>query len=318
MTARINPRGAVMVITGGARGIGRALCEEAHQRGAQIVAVDCDSAGLDALADQLPDRVTVHDVDVTNAAAMPAVVKATMASHGRIDVVVANAGIERIEPMAQMSSSDFERVLEVNLLGVYRTLKPCIEPIVHAGGHLTAVSSLSALLPFPYGGAYGASKSAVDMLMRVLRMELMGTGATAGAAYFGFVMSDMGHRVTEHPGVSRLSRYLPKRLLGLAPYLTEEDVARRFMNGIERRRACVYAPAGVRVAHVLRGVLAPLDDVLGRYVMRLPETTRDLFGSAVSPESPDEKTAGRSSAVVKASQQKSDDEHDRAPASRPR
>lgn len=170
------------------------------------------------------------------------------------------------------------------MLGVYRTLQPCLAPIIASGGHLVAVSSLAALLPFPYGAAYAASKSAVDMLMRILRLELLDSGATAGAAYFGFVMSDMGQRVTSHPGVETLSGRLPARLLGMAPYLPVHEVARRFMDGIERRRARVYAPWSVRVPHVLRGVLAPFDDFLGRRVMRLPALTRKLFGSVDSAE----------------------------------
>ena len=114
--------------------------------------------------------------------------------------------------------------------------------------------------------------------MRILRYELLDSGATAGAAYFGFVLSDMGQRVTEHPGVETLSGRLPTHLLGMAPYLPVDDVARRFMDGLERRRARIYAPWSVRVPHFLRGVLVPLDDFLGRHVMRLPELTRSLFG----------------------------------------
>lgn len=279
MAQPIRLRDSVVLITGGGDGIGRALCLVALNRGARVVAVDRDADALAALCEQVTgDALVTHVADVVDATAMQAIVEQTMRDLGRIDVAVANAGIERIGPVTDMAPADFEQVIEVNVLGVYRTLQPCLAPVMASGGHVVAVSSLAALLPFPYGAAYAASKSAVDMLMRILRLELLDSGATAGAAYFGFVLSDMGKRVTTHPGVESLSGRLPTHLLGMAPFLPVDEVARRFADGIEQRRARIFAPWSVRVPFVLRGVLAPLDDLLGRHVMKLPALTRSLFG----------------------------------------
>lgn len=280
MTRPLQLRDAVVLITGGGDGIGRALARVALNRGARVVAVDCNADALAEFAQSAgSDRLETHAADVVDAQAMRGIVARTLDAHGRIDVAVANAGIERIGPVTHMPAEEFEQVIEVNVLGVYRTIQPCLAPVIASGGHVVAVSSLAALLPFPYGAAYAASKSAVDMLMRILRFELLDSGATAGAAYFGFVLSDMGQRVTTHPGVETLSARLPTHLLGMAPYLPVEEVARRFMDGIEQRRARIYAPWSVRVPHFLRGILVPLDDFLGRHVMRLPEVTRSLFGA---------------------------------------
>ncbi len=280
MTRALDPRGAVILVTGGGDGIGRALCLEALRRGATVVAIDHNPDQLAQLARERPDQpLSTYAADVTDAAAMREVVEQATAQHGRLDVVVANAGVERIAPVAQMTAEDFEHVINVNVLGVYRSIKPCLEPIMASGGHVVAVSSLAALMPFPYGAAYAASKAAVDMLMRILRLELLDSGATAGAAYFGFVLSGMGERVTTHPAVETLSQRLPAHLLGLAPHISVEEVAVRFMDGIERRRARIYAPWSVRVPHFLRGSMVAFDDLLGRHVMRLPALTRSLFGA---------------------------------------
>ena len=284
MPERLSIRNAVVLVTGAGQGIGYALCSAALARGAFVVALDLEVAGLETLAGTpAGKRLRVHRVDVLDSAAVNAAVAATLDEFDRLDIAVANAGIERIAPVQSMSPDDFEAVINVNVLGVYRTIQPCLAPVIESGGHVVAVSSLAALLPFPYGAAYAASKAAVDMLMRILRFELLDSGATAGAAYFGFVLSDMGQRVTSHPGVESLSRRLPTHLIGMAPHLPVEEVATTFLNGIERRRARIYAPWSVRVPHVLRGVLVPLDDFLGRHVMRLPELTRRLFGHEQEP-----------------------------------
>jgi NAD(P)-dependent dehydrogenase (short-subunit alcohol dehydrogenase family) len=280
MTSPLDLADAVILVTGGADGIGRALCLLALGRGATVIAVDTNADALTTLAREAQtNRLVTHNADVVDAQSMQGIVDETLASIGKLTVVVANAGIERIGPVHQMPPSDFEKIIEVNVLGVYRTLKPCIEPIIDSGGHMVAISSLAALLPFPFGAAYAASKSAVDMLMRVLRLELLDSGATAGAAYFGFVMTEMGQHVTSHPGVAELSKRLPKRLLGMAPHLPIDDAAMQLLHGIEKRRARVYAPWTVRFPHLLRGVLVPMDDFLGRHVMKLPVVARSLFRS---------------------------------------
>lgn len=275
MAKRINLNGSVVLITGAGAGIGRALVEEALSRGAQVVAVERDPQALA----NLPDEVVSHQADVVDAAAMRAVVEDTLAQFGRLDVAIANAGIERIEPIWQMSEEDFEAVINVNILGVYRTLKPCLDPVMKSGGHVLAVSSIAGLLPFPFGVAYSTSKAGVDMMMRIMRMELLATNATAGAAYFGFISTEMGERVTTHPGVKALSKYMPRRLLGLTPYLSAEVAAARVLNDVERRRARSYTPGTIRLTYALRGLLAQSDDFLGRYVMGLPKFIRTHYGS---------------------------------------
>lgn len=271
--------GAVVLITGAANGIGRAMAKEAIHRGAIVIAVDLDETGLDSLKATSPeDQLVTHVASSTNLAQVQEIVSDTLQRFHKLDVAIANAGIEKIHPTWSMPVEDFEAVINVNVLGVYRTLQPCFKPIIESGGHMLAVSSIAGLLPFPFGAAYSSSKAAVDMLMRILRMELLATNATAGAAYFGFISSDMGDRVTSHPGVKAISRWLPRRLLGLTPILPPDVAARRVMNSIERRRGRTYTPGMIRFTYAMRGLMSLSDDFLGRYVIRLPRFIENYYG----------------------------------------
>ena len=282
MAKRIDFENAVVLITGAGAGIGRALSEEALRRGAHVIAVERDAEALESLSGS---SLTKAVADVCDAERMREIVAQVLADHGRLDVAIANAGIEKIDPIWAQDPKDFESVINVNVLGVYRTLQPCLAPIIQSGGHLFAVSSIAGIIPFPFGAAYSTSKAAVDMMMRVMRLELLATEATAGAAYFGFIASEMGERVTAHPGVAALSKWMPRPLLGLTPYLTPQQAAERVLNDIEKRKARSYTPGVIRLTYALRGLYTQSDDFLGRHVMGLPKFIKNHYGLPFSDKS---------------------------------
>jgi NAD(P)-dependent dehydrogenase (short-subunit alcohol dehydrogenase family) len=154
-------------------------------------------------------------------------------------------------------------VIEVNLLGVYRTLRPAIEPVVERRGHLLAVSSVAATMAWPLGVAYAASKSGVDSLMRGLRAELLHTGATAGAAYFGYIDTSMMERARSKPAVEHTFQRWPGWAQRPHP---PEAAARAIVDGVEQRKARVWVPRMVGMNLLLRGVLHTLDDRFTRQV----------------------------------------------------
>jgi NAD(P)-dependent dehydrogenase (short-subunit alcohol dehydrogenase family) len=225
------------------------------------VLVDLPGDELDAAAAGFGDRAIAVAADVTDAEAMRGAVAAALERFGALDVVVANAGIERIGTVRTQPAEDFERVIEVNLLGVYRTLRPAIEPVVERHGHLLAVSSLTATMAFPLGVAYGASKAGVDSLMRGLRAELLHTGATAGAAYFGYIDTSMMERARSKPAVEHSFSRWPAWMRRPHP---PDAAARAIVDGIERRKARVWVPRMVGMNLLLRGVLHSLDDRFAR------------------------------------------------------
>ncbi len=171
--------------------------------------VDLPSKALDALADELGKDSLVTPCDVTDAAGMSQVVSRAAGKFGGLDIVVANAGIERIDPSWIMPADDFERVLEVNIFGVFRSIRPALPYVMERKGHIMAVSSVSALVPWPLCAAYGASKAFVASWMRSLRLELAGTGTTAGAVFFGYIDTDMMKRASGNRAATDMFGALP-------------------------------------------------------------------------------------------------------------
>ncbi|OLT16437.1 3-ketoacyl-ACP reductase [Pseudonocardia sp. CNS-139] len=181
--------GKVVFITGAARGLGRSHAVRLAQEGADVIAVDTaasytsvrypqatagDLAGTVAAVEGLGRRIVAADADVRDGDALAAVVRKGVAELGRLDAVVANAGIATSDPALTMSDEAWQEVIDVNLTGVWKTVKAAVPSILDGGrgGSVVLTSSLAALRPNPGLAHYAASKAGVVMLMKVLAMEL--------------------------------------------------------------------------------------------------------------------------------------------------
>ncbi|MBF6336707.1 SDR family NAD(P)-dependent oxidoreductase [Nocardia abscessus] len=256
--------GRVALITGAGRGIGRELATVLHERRASVVLVDVDEDAVAAAAATLGDRSLAIAADVTDRAAMRAAVDRAASHFGRLDVVVANAGVvPRPATVRTLDGSDFDRVMDINLTGVFNTVRPALDRVVAAEGHVVVVSSCAAFAPGMAGAPYMISKAAVEQLGRALRVELAPFGATAGIAYFGIVDTRMTHDTLDHDDLGR-------ELDGLLPWplnvrISADRAARIIADGIERRAARTIAPAGWEPYALLRGAVnVVLDSALAR------------------------------------------------------
>lgn len=256
--------GAVVLLTGAAQGLGRELLLELQRRGARVVALDVDAAALEALQRELAPGGAAFPCDVGDAAASRDVVARVLAEYGRLDVLVVNAGIERVSLLWDMEAESFERVIAVNLLGAFNIIKPSLGPVASAGGHILAIASVAALLPWPLGAAYGASKAGLESLMRSLRFELAGSGASCGTAYLGFVDTAMARRAFAAPQAKALLDRMPNRLLGVLPVQQAPTVARALADAIERRQTRCFMPFMTRMTFILRGIYPLFDRWLVR------------------------------------------------------
>ncbi|HVS41485.1 MAG TPA: short-chain dehydrogenase/reductase [Candidatus Dormibacteraeota bacterium] len=254
--------GKVVLVTGGARGIGHDTACRLALRGARLALLDIDGPAAERAAAAIGPGAIALAVDVSDAAAMADAVATVVERLGGIDVVIANAGIE--PPPATMLSVDpaqFDRVLAVNLHGVWNTVKATLPHVVARRGHVVVVASAYAFMNGAMAAPYAISKAAVEQLGRALRSELAPHGATAGVAYFGFIDTDLTRRAFASEVVGAARRALPGWLTRpIEVGRAGEAIAR----GIERRSARMTAPGWVAPASVLRGVIAGLDGLMTR------------------------------------------------------
>ncbi len=258
--ARYELTGKVALVTGGARGIGHATARSLISRGASVAILDLEQGAASAAASQLHDtRAFGLGADVTDRGAMQRSVATVVERLGGLDVVVANAGIaSRVASFRAMAPENFERVLDVNMMGVCRTVDAALPEIVRRRGHVVVISSIYAFMNGVGAVPYAMSKAAVEQFGRALRAELVQHGASASVAYFGFIDTEMVHRAIDaDPLADRMIGTLPAPL---RKRLQPEQAGEAIVRGIERRQPRIVRPRRWTVMSVLRGILNPLSD----------------------------------------------------------
>ncbi len=173
--------GGIAVVTGGASGIGRGIAEELLAAGATPVLADIDEASLAATADELG----VHGVavDVADPASVADLARRVLELHGRVDIVVNNAGVGPQAPISDLTLDDWRWLLDINLFGVIHGVHAFL-PLLRAnphGGHLVNTSSMAAFAPPKGLGAYAVAKFGVLALTEVLDAELRAEGSSVRA-----------------------------------------------------------------------------------------------------------------------------------------
>jgi len=255
-------RDRTLLITGGARGIGLATARAALARGARVTLVDLDAVECERAAASLPtDRVLAIGGDVTDRGEMQRAVAATVERFGSLDAVSANAGIaSRASTFIGTPIERFERVLEVNLGGVHRTVSAALPEIVARQGHIVVVSSVYAFMNGMGEAAYAMSKAAVEQFGRALRSELAHRGVGVTVAYFGFIDTDMVHHaLDEDPFAVRMLERAPAPLRKRLP---PDAAGTAIVDAIESRRSRVIRPRRWEAMWALRGFTGPLLDML--------------------------------------------------------
>jgi NAD(P)-dependent dehydrogenase (short-subunit alcohol dehydrogenase family) len=260
--------GRTVFVTGAARGIGAGAAERLHAAGANVSLVGMEPERLEQLAARLGPRAAWFEADVTDYEALQTAVEGTVARFGAIDVAIANAGIQFMGRMATMPREQFERTVEVNLLGTWRTDRAVLDEIVRNRGYLLNISSLAAASHAPLMGAYTASKAGVEAMTDALRVELAPSGARVGCAYFGFIDTDLVKGSFAHPSTQALTAVMPSFVAKPAPLSEAVDAIER---GVTRRAARVWAPRFVGGALAFRGLLQPVSEWRVKASKRLPQ-----------------------------------------------
>lgn len=256
--------GAACLVTGGGQGIGLETARALHARGSRVALVDVDGDRAQTAASSLGDRALAVQADVRDRDGMAAATGEVAEAFGGLDVVVANAGVTpQRGTLRRLDPDDFDRVLDINVRGVFNTVRPAIEPVIAAGGHMVVVASVAAIMPGPMGSPYMISKAAAEQLGRALRLELAAHGASAGVAYFGVVETEMTAVTMDgDPIAAALGDRMP---WPLSRRITAATAGRVIADGVARRAPRTLAPRGWHAITLGRGLVpALLDDLVAR------------------------------------------------------
>jgi 3-oxoacyl-[acyl-carrier protein] reductase len=174
---RYDLEGQVAVVTGGAQGIGYAVAKRLHESGATVSLWDMDGALAATSAEALGARAEGVQIDVTDADAVARLAAEVAARHGRIDILVASAGIAGSNgKVVDYAVAEFHKVVEVNLFGVFHSCKAILPYMERQGyGRVVNIASVAGKEGNPNAGAYSASKAAVMALTKTLGKEHAGT-----------------------------------------------------------------------------------------------------------------------------------------------
>lgn len=274
--------GKVVLITGGASGIGLETGRRLASMGAHVVLVDRSDIPADVLASLPTSRHGRHrafSADVTDSASLEAVVTEVLSEYGCLDIVLANAGIAEAGTVAISDVENLARIVEINLIGVIRTVHATLPAITAQRGFYLLVSSAAALKTVPGQAAYAAAKTGVEAFGGGLRLEVAHKGVGVGVAHPAFVrtpMFDSQHRIAAvRDGIEELPWPF-----GVVTELS--DCVDAFVDAIVRRRRKVYVPGALRGVDTVRGVFTGrLWDAILRPRMRktVPALERGILDS---------------------------------------
>jgi NAD(P)-dependent dehydrogenase (short-subunit alcohol dehydrogenase family) len=252
-------------VTGAARGIGADAAKRIAARGARLSLVGLEPDELSVVARDCGPDTLWFEADVTDAGALERAISTTAERSGGIDVVVANAGVGAGGPTRYMDEETFRQVIEVNLFGVWRTIRLCLPHVIDSRGYILPIASMAAIVPqFPGFVPYSTSKAGVEAMAKGVRVEVAHLGVDVGIAYFGWIDTDLVRGGDEHPAFT----FMRSRLRGpLGKTLPVSTAGEAIVKGIESRAKTIAQPPFVRTMQALRGMVSgAIDREVQRHV----------------------------------------------------
>lgn len=251
-------------VTGAASGIGRATALAAARQGAELFLTDIQAEALQRTVEEIErcgGRVGhSRPLDLRDHDAVVALAEEIHAAHGSMDVVMNVAGISTWGTIEELEHSDWQRLIDVNLLGPISVLEAFVPAMIAAGrgGHVVNVSSAAGLFGLPWHAAYSASKFGLRGVSEVLRFDLRRHDIGVSLVCPGGVRTPLVETVrivgvdSEAPAIRKLKARFEKRAV------PPETVAERIIEGIEKNRYMVYSSRDIQVGHWVQRKFEPL------------------------------------------------------------
>ncbi len=224
-------KGKTALVTGGARGIGRSICEELAAAGAELAVADVQRELAEDTAAGFRDRgirAKAFAVDVSDCSSVDDMVRAVLAEFGKVDILVNNAGITRDSLLIRMKEEAWDLVLAVNLKGTFNCIKAVARPMMKArSGRIVNIASVVGVMGNAGQANYSASKAGVIGLTKTAAKELASRGITVNAVAPGYIETEMTRKLSDEARRAFLD------LIPLSRAGQPDDVARavRFLAG---------------------------------------------------------------------------------------
>lgn len=247
-----NVKGKVVLITGAARGIGAGVARDLAAKGAKMALVGLEAEELAAVAKDCGPDAGAWEADVTSWTDLEKAAAEIVARYGRIDVVLANAGIAATGFTRSIDPAAFERVINVDLLGVWRTIRVTLPHLIEAKGYALLVSSAAAIVHIPGNAAYSAAKAGVEAFANSLRAEVRHLGVAVGVVHPTWIATDMVDTADEHPVFGRLRTSSGGLTSKTYPLSVAVDL---ISAGVAKRARVVHVPGWVGVLKLFRALI---------------------------------------------------------------
>jgi len=265
---RYDLAGRVVAITGSTGGLGRAVAVALKVRGARLALFDLDA---DAVAAQVKSLGTSSDVwgthiDVRSWETTEKAIDAAATHFGGLDVIIAIAGIAISSPMEKLAPEAFDRVIDINLNGVWRTFRAALPHVRQRQGYMLAISSMAAFVHSPLQAQYTASKAGIWAMCDSVRLEVRRLGVGVGTIHPTFFATAMMDEVLADPAGVKIWGGNSKGLWKMVPL---QAVVDGVIRGIERRKDLIVIPSK-------NGLVARAPGLFRRSIERVGFNDRDI------------------------------------------
>ncbi len=233
----------VVVITGGAGGLGSSAAAVCASRGAVVVLLDRDADALADAAAAMQGTVDTHVLDVRDAQACGRVVEQIVERRGRIDIVWANAGVSVFGPVDLLAEGEWKRVVDVNLVGAHNIVRAALPAVLASRGYIAVTCSWASFAHQPGHTAYAAAKAGLEAFANSLRLELAGTGVDVGSFHPGWIDTAMvTDKLAGQPAFAALLAALPGPFGSVS---SVESIIPHLVRALDRRsKRLVYPRVG--------------------------------------------------------------------------